>query len=1355
MLFVNKLKVLTLMACLVLVGQGFALDCATGTGWGDFLTQEASKPNGKTYYEIDTPEKLAWFACKVTNKSLSTEEFKLTKSLDMQGKLFIPIGSGTGEDTGFKGTFDGQGFTISNLYVNTSEINSDISGITGKSKNGVTAYAQNIGLFGILSNNATVKNLILKDVQIYAAASSGTTGLGSDKPISVGSLVGWVGATDKTVVKIENIVASGFIETSGATNRVGGIAGNVKHVTISNCVSSVSVTASGANTNVGGVVGAIRNDGNVTLTSCAYSGDHLYTVDGSIGAVAGSYENSKGTLTTENLYYSDDFCQEFENPDVCPGIGKLPNGKTFNTEKTENLNSEDIVCELNGGTWNEENKICEGDTSEVWSIGQSSLSMNGSDGYKITFNANGGVFASGAKTSKILSKNATITADEIGVPTREGKKFAGWATKADTTEPNPNLGVARAATVIYAVWYDYYPAIFESNPDTHAADTVWVPKYGTVAVEGFAVPDIYLIPDPENQDHTIKYYFTGWGNSSKMLEEDVDPTNQDTLHLADIEVTDTVRLYAVWTKAKTFSVTFDATLHGKTDVRLVKIVNEGDPVSEPNPNDIISDAGYKVAGWCEVENCTEENEYDFSRSLEGNLTLYARWNIIQFNIEYVLFNGTNGNNPSSYTIEDADIVLADPTKTGSVFEGWFYDDAFTNPANRIDAGSTGDKTIYAKWKQITYTIQYLSGNTIYATAKNDTKNYGETIQLKGALEEYAHGGCNQDGWSRVDYGQDGYGVDYELEADYEDNANLKLFPHWTCNTYTISYEIFGASATNRNPPQYTGPAKLTLENAFDPAKKYFMDDWYKEPTFKTAIRDVQNIDADLTVYARWYNKIIYNPGSRLKAVNSKLGSTTDKKFWDKTHTIRSSIKDFVLANYTLDGWSTTDNGEKVYGLGDAYTTNANLTLYPHWTANTHTITYNNVETSELPEGYPETYTHEASVTLPVPTRNGYEFLGWFVDGEFNGDAVTEIPEGQTEDKEFFAKWSDPIEYAITYVGAEDLENLNPTSYTVLENDLALLPVAKSGFKFLGWFNASDELVESISAGSTGDITLTAKWAGFPITVATYGGVTILENEDGTKTAAIDASSMETVEIAEDVSVDNVTFDRAFTVGATSTIMLPFSIATSKVSGGKFYEFADLQKNEETGRWAASVKPPEQSELQANKPYLFIPEETSIVFNLGGEPVSLNTSVMNPSTSGNWSFKGVYEKTVFTEEHPELGKAYGFAAENKDGFKLGQFVKFGSGAWLRPFRAYLAYNESGALAKSTRSVRASLVNGELPETIDVEIQDGTTRVIGGGTLNTRTGEIKMDRWYDMNGRRLNSKPTTRGTYYYNGKRIVVR
>ena len=46
-------------------------------------------------------------------------------------------------------------------------------------------------------------------------------------------------------------------------------------------------------------------------------------------------------------------------------------------------------------------------------------------------------------------------------------------------------------------------------------------------------------------------------------------------------------------------------------------------------------------------------------------------------------------------------------------------------------------------------------------------------------------------------------------------------------------------------------------------------------------------------------------------------------------------------------------------------------------------------------------------------------------------------------------------------------------------------------------------------------------------------------------------------------------------------------------------------------------------------------------------------------------------------------------------------------------------------------------------------------IGGGTLNTVTGEIRMGRWYDLQGRKLNSKPTTKGTYYHNGKRVIIK
>lgn len=1193
-------------AIMLFVTQAFALDCKTGTGWGDFLTQEASK-GSDGYYQIDTPEKLAWVSCKVTNKALSSEKFKLTKSLDMQGKLFIPIGSGTGEDTGFKGTFDGQGFTISNLYVNTSEINSDISSITGKSKNGITAYAQNIGLFGVLSTNAKVKNLILKEIQIYAAASSGTTGLGSDKPISVGSLVGWVGATDKTVVKIENIVASGSIETSGATNRVGGIAGNVKHVTISNCVSSVSVTASGANTNVGGVVGAIRNDGNVTLTSCAYSGDHLYTVDGSIGAVAGSYENSKGTLTTENLYYSANY----------DGIGVLPNGKEFNTEKVADLNSDSVVCALNGGTWNE--GVCTGDTSDVWSVGQSDISMNGSDGYKITFNANGGSFASGARTAKILAKNAAITADEIGEPTRTGKKFAGWAVTADA-DTSSDLGIAHSAVTIYAVWYDFYEVTFKTGsegdfsdatfPDGSKIKKISVAKHGTVSVDGFSVPTVYEIGTGANK---VKYYFTGWAYEPKSFGKDDVIGANDTLHLSAIDVTEPVVLYAVWTKATTYSVTFDASLHGKTDVHFVRMVTEGEKVSRPDT--VITDDGYKVVGWCVVENCTEQNEYSFADTLKGNLVLHARWEIESYSIVYELDGGTNAStNLTTYNVNSGDIVFAAPTKDGAKFEGWFYDANLTNPATQIDSGSTGDKTIYAKWTVATYTIQYLSGTTISATVPGTTKTYGDTITLREAPPQFAVGGCTFDGWSKVDYGQEGYKVDYAFGAKYGDNVNLKLFPHWTsCGEYTITYEVYGIEATNRNPSTYTGPVKVTLENAFVSGNPVKMDNWYLESTFKTSIRSLQGINKDMTLYAKWYNTITFQPGTKLKNFNKDAGKVEKQKDLNKTYTLGIPNTKYAIENYSLDGWSLTDGGEKVYDVGFDYTDNVNITLYPHWVEN------------------------------PVVTH--------------------------------------------------------------------------------------------------------------------YGAVTIEKYSDKT-IAKIDGESEESVNIptADNVIVDQVIFNRDFSGGLKSTVMFPFTVSLDEVSGGEFCEFKAMEYSSETKKWTFRVEEPVDNELKANKPYIFIadPDSKNITFNLS-KPVSFSTEEMNPSVDNRWVFKGSYEKIVLNESHPDWTYGYGYSAEDKNGLTKGKFFRFKTSqfteATLLPMRAYLVYDVSLALAKSKEAY--NYAPESFPDLVDVEIVSQKGIVIGGGELNTKTGELKMDRWYDLSGRRLNGKPTTKGTYYYNGKRVIVR
>ncbi|WP_158213085.1 InlB B-repeat-containing protein [Fibrobacter sp. UWR2] len=1286
------------MFCLVFVGQAFAaIDCATGTGWGDYLTKSVTKTGD--YYEISTPEELAWISCKVrhSNSAFANAKVKLTQSIDMQGKVFIPIAAGDKQK--FSGTIDGQGFTISNLYINGSEINNnDTSSVTQKPRNGEKLFGQNIGLVGVL-NGGTIKNLTLKDARIYAAIDAGTTGNEKGNPISVGTLVGWV----DNASTIENCVASGSIETSGAKNRVGGIVGNVKNITITNCVSSVSVTASGDSTYVGGIVGALRNGGTVNMSSCVYSGNSLYTVDGSVGAIAGSYE-SVGSIKTEDLFYSDDFCENLEEGEACSGIGLLPNGKTFNADSTDNLNSEDVVCNLNGGTWNE--GVCTGDSSKVWSVGQSNVSMNGSDGYKITFNANGGSFASGAKTSKVLVKNATITADEIGVPTREGKKFAGWATTANAGEPS-DLGVVNAATIIYAVWYDFYQVTFNTGCDTAFSDakfpdstktkTISVAKHGTISVDGFSVPTVYEIGTDENK---VKYYFTGWAYAPKSFDVNDTVAETDTLHLSAIDVTAPVTLYAVWTKAPTFSVTFDASLHGKTDVHFVRMVTEGETVSRPDT--VITDDGYKVVGWCEVENCTEENEYSFADSLKGNLVLHARWEIESYSINYELNGGTNAStNLTTYNVNSGDIVFAAPTKEGSKFEGWFYDANLTNPATQIDSGSTGDKTIYAKWTVATYTIQYLSGTAISATVPGTTKTYGDTITLRDAPSQFAVGGCTFDGWSKVDYGQEGYAVDYAFGAKYADNANLKLFPHWVCNTYKITYEVYGVEVTNRNDTSYTGPYKVTLQNAFvsgDPVK---MDNWYLEPTFKTSIRYLQGIDKDTTLYAKWYNTIIYNPGSRLKAVNSKLGSTTDKKFLDSSYTFKSSIKDFVLTNYTLDGWSTTDGGEKVYELGETYTTNANLTLYPHWIPEAYPIVYHNIEGATFETPNPETYTveDELPIDLNSPSKPGYNFLGW----------------------------------------------------SLTEN--------------------STEYVDGIAAGSSGEANFYANWEKvYPFLVNDFGAIKVYEDENGKLTAEIDGMStgdVSTISPEDNVLVSSINFSREFPVNETesdkmySTIVLPFSIDKSKVPSADFYELKAVDVPNKTVEFWST-----KGTLQANTPYIIRTKAATLAFNLDeGETVALNTSELNNSTSddGKWEFRGTYSYIKWNDRADELGRAYGFRAQAENSNAIGSFARIGSSATTRPFRAYLlkVANQQArryTLAKSSVALNTASIGEEtVPGTLDVVIVDRETeQTTAIGTLDTATGEIKMiDNWFDMKGRKLNSKPTAKGIYYYNGKRVMVK
>jgi hypothetical protein len=271
--------------------------------------------------------------------------------------------------------------------------------------------------------------------------------------------------------------------------------------------------------------------------------------------------------------------------------------------------------------------------------------------------------------------------------------------------------------------------------------------------------------------------------------------------------------------------------------------------------------------------------------------------------------------------------------------------------------------------------------------------------------------------------------------------------------------------------------------------------------------------------------------------------------------------------------------------------------------------------------------------------------------------------------------------------------------------------------------------------------------------AHYGAIAV-SVIDGKKTATIEGTykGADKVEINEDIVVDTVVFDRTLSNGVFSTIVMPFEINVDAVDGADFYTITEFTKNGNTWKNATAQKVPVNGRLEANKPYLMQPKSDKLVFH--GE-VTLRTSDAPNSTfsEGAWEFRGAYNYIVFGDSAKTiLGKAYGFSAGHTDGIQAGEFVKAGSGAWIPAMRAYLVYNDGSSSAKS--SVGGTGLS-ELPETLDVILVDEKGSAIGGGTVNTVTGQFHMDHWYDLQGRKLKGKPTTKGTYYHKGKMVIVK
>lgn len=266
-----------------------------------------------------------------------------------------------------------------------------------------------------------------------------------------------------------------------------------------------------------------------------------------------------------------------------------------------------------------------------------------------------------------------------------------------------------------------------------------------------------------------------------------------------------------------------------------------------------------------------------------------------------------------------------------------------------------------------------------------------------------------------------------------------------------------------------------------------------------------------------------------------------------------------------------------------------------------------------------------------------------------------------------------------------------------------------------------------------------------------------------------------VNITEEVgNIKSVTYNRPFNTAQAATVILPFDYICNGNEGGKFYGFQKVEYDEDAHKWVCTMEEPSTGSLTANTPYLFMPDDATTseptmafpnISSMTDGVVTLQPTTANDglyggaTTDAAWNFHGTYKGKSWAVASND----YGFAAQSGTEaggaatVDAGQFVRFTKGAFIKPMRCYLSYVGTDAPAPARGLTRSAAATDDLPQSITVRLvsRNGETTAIG--EIDTKTGEVSFDSeaWYTLDGVRLSSKPSTKGIYINNGRKIVIK
>lgn len=325
--------------------------------------------------------------------------------------------------------------------------------------------------------------------------------------------------------------------------------------------------------------------------------------------------------------------------------------------------------------------------------------------------------------------------------------------------------------------------------------------------------------------------------------------------------------------------------------------------------------GYTFEGWYKDADYTEK-----ITSLVGlfeDITLYAKWTPILYNITYKLNEGTwadDFNYEKSYTIESAaDLKLPSSDKIireEFVFDGWYDNPEYTgSPIDSLD-GRTGDLTLYARWRNANQVA-----TVVMTPDSSKTVSYGTEVKLSCTTE------------NSVIYYKVGEKVnEYE---EYTENSRIEI----TGETIIFAYAICGGMSDSEE-------TKATYE------------------LHQYKLNFVTNGGTDVENYATYFDGATVYLDFLTTKDNMKFGG------WFTTNDFSGNSIQSITFSQNLEFLNKSDNS---------------ITLYAQWQANQATITVTMPEYTDISElEEPRKNEDGTQITFTAPSE--YTNYNWYVDG---------------------------------------------------------------------------------------------------------------------------------------------------------------------------------------------------------------------------------------------------------------------------------------------------------------------------------------------------------------------------------------